>query len=640
MHIIECYVENFGKLHQYTYKANQGLNVICEGNGSGKTTLAAFIRAMFYGMPATRTKKTLDDAERRKYKPWQGGLWGGNLCIEVSGKCYRIERTFADRDSQDTFRLLDMNTGFVSEDYSRNIGEELFGIDRAGFGASIYIANHDLRVSFNDSLSARIGQQPLEAEDLNHYALAMELLNQEYKKYGRNGKPHVLQELEELQGMYEKKKEQYDALAMVSAPQVMNAYPQWKLTAAELERLEQLDDFFGAGMPSKEQLRHYEGILTRCRNLYRQHLASVLQQAKQDSGVQELSLQRRHSDSATKKRRGGSSYQGIFITTGFMTLTIICFVLCNIILEYRTGLFLTGCVLAGVTILLMLRRFGCFQKRNVGDEEMPEDDQRNIKKEVLGQLRRCLQESERFLDGYGLLEHITYEDISEQIEVFNEKLTLLNQFRMEYEHLSEKDRDYRQALAQLQQKEKQFAEDVYGRERNKIGEEIRSMEEKILVLEQQYKVAKEKMEITEKTKKLLEAAHDELMAGYLSGVGKHFQKYMHMFDSQLADRLKLDAAFQVGIDEGGAMCEMDYYSQGYKDVIQLCQRLALTEALFQKEKPFIILDDPFVNLDDEMLGRAKHALEILSENMQVIYFTCSWTREPEDFSCFSSGFEV
>lgn len=75
---------------------------------------------------------------------------------------------------------------------------------------------------------------------------------------------------------------------------------------------------------------------------------------------------------------------------------------------------------------------------------------------------------------------------------------------------------------------------------------------------------------------------------------------------------------------------MDYYSQGYRDVIRLCQRLALAESLFQKEKPFIILDDPFINLDDEMLGRAKQALDELSRNIQVIFFTCSWTREPEE----------
>ena len=50
MIITSCYVENFGKLHQYSLELTQGMNILNEENGWGKTTLAAFIDAMLYGM--------------------------------------------------------------------------------------------------------------------------------------------------------------------------------------------------------------------------------------------------------------------------------------------------------------------------------------------------------------------------------------------------------------------------------------------------------------------------------------------------------------------------------------------------------------------------------------------------------------
>ena len=53
-------------------------------------------------------------------------------------------------------------------------------------------------------------------------------------------------------------------------------------------------------------------------------------------------------------------------------------------------------------------------------------------------------------------------------------------------------------------------------------------------------------------------------------------------------------------------------------------RFALVDAMYPGEKPFLILDDPFVNLDDEKLARGRRLLAVLSQDYQVIYFTCHW----------------
>ena len=55
--------------------------------------------------------------------------------------------------------------------------------------------------------------------------------------------------------------------------------------------------------------------------------------------------------------------------------------------------------------------------------------------------------------------------------------------------------------------------------------------------------------------------------------------------------------------------------------------MALVDALFKEVKPPVILDDPFVNLDDDKLARGKELLIALEKEYQAIYFTCHESRE-------------
>jgi uncharacterized protein YhaN len=64
-------------------------------------------------------------------------------------------------------------------------------------------------------------------------------------------------------------------------------------------------------------------------------------------------------------------------------------------------------------------------------------------------------------------------------------------------------------------------------------------------------------------------------------------------------------------------------SQGTLDVIYLAARLGLVRLVTGDRRPPLILDDPFVTLDD---ARAPRALELLREvaaDFQVIYLTTS-----------------
>ena len=82
------------------------------------------------------------------------------------------------------------------------------------------------------------------------------------------------------------------------------------------------------------------------------------------------------------------------------------------------------------------------------------------------------------------------------------------------------------------------------------------------------------------------------------------------------------------LERYGQARELGYFSAGQGDMIMLGMRLALVDALFRQEKPFVILDDPFVNLDDDHTARALELLKDLARDRQIVYLTCSSSRTP------------
>ena len=81
------------------------------------------------------------------------------------------------------------------------------------------------------------------------------------------------------------------------------------------------------------------------------------------------------------------------------------------------------------------------------------------------------------------------------------------------------------------------------------------------------------------------------------------------------------------MEQLGKQREIETQSMGYRDLISICLRIALVDAMYEDEKPVLMLDDPFTNLDDSKLAEAKHLIEEIAKKYQVIYFTCSNSRK-------------
>lgn len=178
MRLISCTIENFGKLNNVTYDFSEQCNTIREDNGWGKSTLAAFIRVMFYGFN-NENKKKLTEKERNRLMPWQKGVYGGEVVFEANGIVYSLRRTFSKKQADDEFMLVRKDTNMECNDFSSDIGEELFKIDSQSFERTVFIGQSDCVTSTTDSINAKIGNLADNTDDINNFEMAVGKLTSE-----------------------------------------------------------------------------------------------------------------------------------------------------------------------------------------------------------------------------------------------------------------------------------------------------------------------------------------------------------------------------------------------------------------------------------------------------------------------------
>lgn len=159
MRLVKCHIDNFGKLCDYTIEFTENPQVFLEPNGWGKSTLASFIKVMFYGFSNERNRGDILSRERVRFKPWQGGTYGGELWFEAGGKTYLLNRTFGSKEAEDTFALYDAQTNLPSNAFGEgaNIGENLFQIDQDSFLNTVFIAQNYIQTEMTDGIHAKIG---------------------------------------------------------------------------------------------------------------------------------------------------------------------------------------------------------------------------------------------------------------------------------------------------------------------------------------------------------------------------------------------------------------------------------------------------------------------------------------------------
>lgn len=683
MKLISCYIENFGKLHQFQYVFDDGLNVILEENGWGKTTFAMFMKSMFYGMNGNG-RKSVAENERKHYLPWQGGKCGGNIVFEANGKKYRVERTFGEREKDDTFVIYDCITGTVSTDYDSHLGEELFGLDVTGYERSTFFAKDDKELAINDSLSAKLNNTANGIGESENYEPAMDRLDECIKFYKRTGNRGRIAELEaqiaELTRDIEQLENRTDTVDSLKAKKAQldeqrNAMmEESKRIRAELKAANEYEAY-------KAKKAHYD-TLTKARVMAKSSVESaaiffdrpelmkdIERKLDEYDSLEELELKCRDEEENLKEleyRKHALKEQYLEqkktpMASVLMMLFGIVFAGCGVclwaLMSMPIYVLLGGCAVGIILALIGIISWtvGSNRIKREYDAQIDDVDELitcsnaaikdfNLQKEMIKKGLENYVRAFQVDTKAGLVKALAEIDAKikeyKQLLEANEKaMVALNEFEQNNE--MDKIRGLtvpKHTAEELHQKESEMESVLMGlmEERNNVSrrmdalvnadEDENDLRQEKERLQLELKEITERYEILELTKQYLQSANESFKVKYIQSMKDAFKEYVTIFNGICMENVSVDLDLKLSIDEFGELHGSENLSSGYRDMLDICTKLALVKAMFTAEQPFIIMDDPFVNLDQDKIGNAMKFLTELGEKQQLIYFTCHESR--------------
>lgn len=148
MKINKLNVRGFGKFENFSIELSNGLNVIYGPNESGKSTLMTFIKAMLYGLKSGRAGKDGVAADIKRFAPWNNVLFGGYLNFELdNGSMYRIDRNF----EKGEIKLFDSSFNDITSNFTdikgaSGIAEKLIGLNESIFERTVFVSQMGTRI--------------------------------------------------------------------------------------------------------------------------------------------------------------------------------------------------------------------------------------------------------------------------------------------------------------------------------------------------------------------------------------------------------------------------------------------------------------------------------------------------------------
>lgn len=673
--IIEaCHIAQFGKWKDADFSFSPGKNSFLWDNGYGKTSFIYFFKLMFYGVSGDR-KQDLEENERKHYMPFQGASFGGRIIFRIGEKRYRLERSFGLKKSEDSFRLFDEDSGKESKDYSENIGEELFSLDAESFQRVCMISHEDLHFSMNSRMHAKLGNVAEDQEDMKKFQQVQTILKDGINALSPNRRTGnifklKMQEEELSSGLYgkealenavlsiekevlaltekeAKRKEEGKALEEELSQRISekDSLGKWMSYAQKKEEWEKAEYRYENALKWYYQERFSEIPEEKKALLWKEEMQSLQEQIRSikkeiekvsEVGVEKIGWENAGAEAGKERELSGTSPAVLFALAGLGLLFVLLFFgkLFGMPLGLPSALFL----LLGILSLSL-----CFflwwsgeQKKRVWQEKQEEEENRQRKQQAIR-----FASLEELLSRFHKLEDM--QDLEKEAAGRKEEF-----LRFVEEEGGE------QAFSLLEEKQKEWVEgpsleesrrklEAFRKEEEESREEIRRKraereakvrdldfleeQERLLAQKKEEREALEKRyNLLQKTKTYLEMAKERFALQYKEPILEAFQKY---FQSICTEPLQFQMSedLELSFVDRGLSREQGYLSEGLQDLCRFCQKLAIFDAMFQEEKAFLLLDDPFSHLDEKNGARARALLEELAESRQIFYFTCSEERK-------------
>lgn len=170
----------------------------------------------------------------------------------------------------------------------------------------------------------------------------------------------------------------------------------------------------------------------------------------------------------------------------------------------------------------------------------------------------------------------------------------------------------------------------------KLSEEISKDEENVKNIDshearleeigEEKRVLVEKLALLKKTKSFIESADKTLKDKFVGPIRDKYRDYMKVLLPKWAEDIEMDTDYRVKVKVDHIAHDCDHLSQGERTCLEMALRIAVIDNMYKEEKPFLVMDDPFVELDKENMAKAKELVRKISERYQVVYFCCHESR--------------
>ena len=563
MKLLKLHIENFGKLSNQDIDFVDGINQIYKENGWGKSTLTFFIKAMFYGMSA-KTRGEDYKSERTRFMPWQGGIYGGYIIYQIDGKEYKVTRTFAKTPEGDTFELLDKSTNLIEKNEMKPLGEHIFGVGVETFTMTVFFSQLDFKSSLNDSISSSLVGLDKYQNDLDKVDKAIKIL-----KENKSGLKRLIVGKSELERLKLSFNENNSKLIK------LNDEKQGQLEK-EQDLIKELENYKSRFDFEKEKISYQE--------LKFQEKVELESQVNQFNKKLNQLQNQKSSQRNDKKDNSKLLLLGLFISLAIAICFLVIGILNVVSIVVGIAISLAMFIASGIFLYFLLRKRN--RKQNNSDD---------FGSEIVNLEHKLIDKQ----SSLAKLQDAIYPD------------------RRELDNLSDKIKAYEMQLLQIRHN-KENIENLIGR----YIEENDVLENKINQTTSINRENEEKIDLIDRTIGYLTKARENVSSRFVGDINNDFASLLDNFNID-KDRFVVDSKWNVLENSIVGMKSFEFSSQGYKDIISLCQRLILIRKIFKGERPFIILDDIFVNLDDKMLKLAKDLIKSISQQYQIVYICCN-----------------
>ena len=157
------------------------------------------------------------------------------------------------------------------------------------------------------------------------------------------------------------------------------------------------------------------------------------------------------------------------------------------------------------------------------------------------------------------------------------------------------------------------------------GKSVAQLEEELSEVNEEIQYGERRIQVINAALEGLEDAFKEIQKDFGPKLNQKTGEILGRITGGKYTDLRISEDYQVRITDPvqKEMREADYFSNGTWDQIYFALRLGIAQMIFEKEKrPFLLLDDAFVQYDDRRLEAAWEYLHVYAKEHQVLLFTC------------------